>query len=292
LTKKIKKRSVLFIAVLLILGVGFAVAVRDNTALMVSNYQVSSEKLPEEFDGFRIAQISDLHNAEFGEENIELTILIEQNKPDIIVLTGDFIDSNRTDVNVAVSFAKKAVEIAPVYFAAGNHEERAYDSFVELQEQLETCGVHVLRNNSIIINRNGAEIQICGVDDPAFAQRRNPYSDANREVELAIKLAAQPDLYTVLLSHRPELFEIYVESGADLVFSGHAHGGQFRLPFVGGVVAPGQGLFPEYDAGVFEENGTAMVVSRGLGNSIIPLRVNNRPELVVVTLNRTKKGIE
>ena len=94
--------------------------------------------------------------------------------------------------------------------------------------------------------------------------------------------------YTILLSHRPELFDLYVETEMDLVFSGHAHGGQFRLPFVGGLVAPNQGFFPKYDAGQFNEENTTMIVSRGVGNSIIPIRFNNRPEIVLVTLRNMK----
>jgi predicted MPP superfamily phosphohydrolase len=99
-----------------------------------------------------------------------------------------------------------------------------------------------------------------------------------------LSVFAWGETYTVLLSHRPELFDCYVAKGADLVFSGHAHGGQFRLPFLGGVFAPDQGLFPTYDAGLYQQKGTSMIVSRGLGNSLFPFRVNNRPEIVVVTL--------
>ena len=101
-------------------------------------------------------------------------------------------------------------------------------------------------------------------------------------------LVDEDDGYTLLLSHRPELFDAYVQAGADLVFSGHLHGGQFRLPFIGGLVGPGQGLFPKYDAGMYTQQSTTMVVSRGLGNSIFPFRVNNRPELVIVELQQAQ----
>ncbi len=102
------------------------------------------------------------------------------------------------------------------------------------------------------------------------------------------ELMSDNDKYTLLLSHRPELFEVYVKCGADLVLSGHAHGGQFRLPFVGGLVAPNQGLFPEYDAGLYTEGNTNMVVSRGVGNSILPFRFNNRPEVILIELEKAR----
>ena len=123
-----------------------------------------------------------------------------------------------------------------------------------------------------------------GIDDPSF-QEDYLFGDSESVVRQAIyDLQNESDGYTILLSHRPELFDLYVETEMDLVFSGHAHGGQFRLPFVGGLVAPNQGFFPKYDAGLFSEGSTNMIVSRGVGNSIIPIRFNNRPEIIVATL--------
>ncbi len=188
-----KKKIILTVAATLMLLLTVW-TVWGNTALTVSEFTVVSAKLPLSFSGFRIAQISDLHNAEFGDGNKKLMQMLEKTEPDIIVITGDIVDSNRTDA-----------------------------------------------------------------DDGA---------------------------YTVLLSHRPELFDAYVNCSVDLVFSGHAHGGQFRLPFIGGIVAPGQGFFPKYDSGAYTKNGTTMIVSRGIGNSIIPIRFNNRPEIVIVELIR------
>ena len=123
-----------------------------------------------------------------------------------------------------------------------------------------------------------------GIHDPSFTTDYL-FGDAESVAAATLsELQNESDRYTVLLSHRPELFNVYVDSQIDLVFSGHAHGGQFRLPFIGGLVAPNQGFFPEYDAGLFSKENTTMVVSRGAGNSIIPLRFNNRPEIVVVEL--------
>jgi predicted MPP superfamily phosphohydrolase len=187
------------------------------------------------------------------------------------------IDSRNTDVEIALAFAAEAVRIAPCYYVTGNHEARIPAAFRELRQGLAELGVTVLQNESLLLERAGETITLIGVDDPQFR-------GSTMDRKLA-ELVWRED-FTVLLSHRPELFETYVQSGADLVLSGHAHGGQFRLPFLGGVYAPDQGLFPAYDAGLFVEGDTQMVVSRGIGNSIFPLRFNNPPELILVTLGR------
>ena len=123
-----------------------------------------------------------------------------------------------------------------------------------------------------------------GIDDPSF-QEDYLFGDSGSVAQQAIEnLQNESDGYTILLSHRPELFDLYVDTGMDLVFSGHTHGGQFRLPFIGGLVAPNQGFFPKYDAGRFSKGNTTMIVSRGVGNSIIPIRFYNRPEIVVTML--------
>lgn len=253
-----------------------------NTALEVNEYEIRSSRIPERFSGFRIAQISDLHNAEFGEDNGKLLALLAETDPDIIVLTGDLIDSRRTDIDIALDFARRAIEIAPVYYVSGNHEARVSD-YQDLSSGLTEAGVMVLENQNVRYARGGEVINIMGISDPSF---RDSYlfGEIETVAQAISQLKDEVEGYTVLLSHRPELFEVYADLGMDLVFSGHAHGGQFRLPFLGGLVAPNQGFFPKYDAGLFEKNATSMIVSRGIGNSIIPLRFNNRPEIVLVTL--------
>ena len=254
-----------------------------NTNLEITEYYVTSSRLPDSFDGFEIAQISDLHNAEIGDANEDLLRLLSQIKPDMIVLTGDLIDSRQTDMDIALDFASKAVQVAPVYYVTGNHEARVPE-YEQLKTGLTDLGVTVLENQKVPITKDGESITLMGIQDPSF---RTDYlfGDAESVSRQAItSLQNESDGFTVLLSHRPELFDLYVDTGIDLVFSGHAHGGQFRLPFVGGLVAPNQGFFPKYDAGQFIEENTTMIVSRGVGNSIIPLRINNPPELVVVEL--------
>lgn len=281
MTTKNKKRVVLltvFSAILLVLIIW---TVWGNTALELNTYTIKSEKLPESFSGYRIAQVSDLHNAEMGDDNQNLLAMLREAEPDIIVITGDLIDSRNTDIDIALQFAEEAVKIAPCYYVTGNHEARVseYDG---LKADLMELGVVVLEGERIEIEKNGEAIALLGVDDPSF-QTDYLLGDAESVMKTKLQtLTSKDDAYAVLLSHRPELFDTYVESGVDLVLSGHAHGGQFRLPFIGGLVAPNQGLFPEYDAGLYTSKSTNMIVSRGIGNSIIPFRFNNRPEVVLI----------
>ena len=282
--KKPNKKTVLIVSVLVILCLGIW-TLWGNIALEVNEYEIVSDRIPEAFAGFRIAQVSDLHNKDFGEGYGQLLTLLSQINPDIIVVTGDLIDSRQTDLDIALEFAWQAGKIARVYFVSGNHEARVPE-YEDLKTGLVKAGVVILENQKVQITREGERITLMGIDDPSF-QVDYLFGDSESVARHAIEnLQNESDEYTILLSHRPELFDLYVESEMDLVFSGHAHGGQFRLPFVGGLVAPNQGFFPKYDAGQFTEENTTMIVSRGVGNSIIPVRFNNRPEIVVVELKK------
>ena len=251
-----------------------------NKALVLSEYELKSARLPEEFDGFTIAQVSDLHNAVFSKDNGELLELLRSAKPDIIAVTGDLVDSRHTDMDAAAGFIARAAAIAPVYYVTGNHESRL--DFSEIEQRLLSAGAVVLRNESVTLSRGDAGITLAGIDDPSFVKTGG---DAAERARTELDKLELDGSFTVLLAHRPELFEVCARY-ADVVLSGHAHGGQVRLPFIGGLYAPGQGFLPEYDAGVYTTDGCTLVVSRGLGNSLFPLRVNNRPELVTVTLRR------
>lgn len=278
---KNKKKLIGLIAVVFLLLIGWILW--GNTALMINEFTIKNNKIPSSFSGFRIAQISDLHNAEFGKENEKLLAMLEECEPDMILITGDLIDSRKTDIETGISFAKKAILIASTYYVTGNHEARI-EEYEELIAGLENAGVHLLDNESVMVESSGDRITVAGMKDPSFVTDYL-FGDSKTVAEdVLTELISNKEIYTVLLSHRPELFETYVECGADLVFSGHAHGGQFRIPFVGGLVAPNQGLFPKYDAGVYSKEGTDMIVSRGIGNSILPFRINNRPEIVLVEL--------
>lgn len=253
-----------------------------NSSPAATQVTVASGALPEAFEGFKIAHVSDLHNAVFGRKNEKLLSLIRAAKPDIIAITGDLIDSRHTDIDSALAFVEAAAEIAPVYYVTGNHESRL--DFDEIEPRLIAAGARVLRNEAEDIGRGGERIRLAGIDDPSFI-RTGGTAEERAAAELE-QLGDGGGTFNVLLAHRPELVEVYAEYGAGLVLSGHAHGGQVRLPLLGGLYAPGQGLLPEYDSGLYSLGETQMVVSRGLGNSVAPLRVNNRPELVIVTLSR------
>ena len=255
-----------------------------NTALMVSTAAISSSRIPPAFSGFRIAQVSDLHNAEFGKDNSTLLRMLSESGPDIIVITGDLVDSTHTDIDTALSFAKEAVQIAPVYYVTGNHEARLTE-YGRLRTGLETAGVTVLEDKTVWLERDGGKIMLIGLSDPDFTVKGDMFGEVPSMAGTKLEsLAGSEGSYTILLSHRPELFETYADCGIGLVLSGHAHGGQFRLPLIGGLIAPNQGLFPKFDAGLYTDDSTDMVVSRGIGNSIIPFRFNNRPEIVLVEL--------
>ena len=268
--------SIAFVAIVIWIAWG-------NSALMVNEIKITNDKIPQSFEGFRIAQVSDLHNAELGKDNNKLIEKLNECEPDIIVLTGDLIDSNHTNLEVALSFARQAVKIAPCYFVTGNHEAWVGSQYEELKTSLENAGVTVLQDEAIELNYGDECIQLIGLNDPDFSERDSFLSESILETKLSeINIS---NGFTILLSHRPEHFNVYQNKNIDLVLSGHAHGGQFRLPFLGGVIAPNQGLFPKYDAGIYTENGTTMIVSRGIGNSIIPVRINNRPEIIIIELN-------
>ena len=254
-----------------------------NTALELNTYTVSSAKLPQSFDGYRIAHVSDLHNAEMGKDNEKLLTILRDADPDMIAITGDLIDSRSTNVEIALNFIREAVKIAPCYYVTGNHEARV-NEYDELKSGMEAAGVIVLEDARTEISLEGETITLIGVNDPSY-QTDYLFGDSETVMDTKLEeLHTEDDVFTILLSHRPELFDIYADHGMDLILSGHAHGGQFRLPFIGGLVAPNQGLFPEYDAGIYTEGNTNMLVSRGVGNSILPFRINNRPEVILIEL--------
>jgi len=254
----------------------------ENTKLQVSNYKIVNNNIPVDFNNYKIVQISDFHNNQSNTLTNDLIKEIEKQKPNIIVLTGDFVDSSKTNVEVAINFIKKINTVAPIYYVSGNHEA-SISGYIKFKEQLLENKVIILENKTEVLKINESSINLMGIDDPRMAHESFISDSEIVKVELD-NVKYNGDKYNILLSHRPELFDTYVEKEIDLILTGHAHGGQIRIPFIGGIVAPNQGFFPKYTSGIFEKNKTTMVVSRGIGNSIIPFRINNRPELVVITL--------
>ena len=283
LNKKIKRRLLYLLLGLLLLTCFFYF---QNNSIVTTEYNFSSDKVPQNFKGYKIVQLSDLHSKSFGNNQSDLVKKVKKVNPDLIVFTGDLIDSDRYDEKISLTLMEKLVQIAPVYYVTGNHEWWS-GKFNSLEDKLKDTGVQVMRNTVEEIIIGNDKIQIIGIDDPAkvnesYAER----AIAEEDITNSIKGLEEGVNFKILLSHRPELFSLYTQYEFDVVFSGHAHGGQVRIPFIGGLVAPNQGLFPEYSSGMHDADNATMIVNRGLGNSIIPLRVFNRPEIVVVTLKR------
>ena len=257
----------------------------QNNSLTVSEYSFAFADLPAGFDGLKIVQLSDLHNKNF---HGSLTRRVSELEPDIIVITGDLIDSRKTDYEAAVGFVDEISDIAPIYYVSGNHEQKK-DEKQEFFTALSEHGVTVLQGETVSFKRGDDEICIAGLNDLSFyGSSVLGENKLKLQAELDALSQKKQDSFGILLSHRPELFDCYVESGFDIVFAGHTHGGQIRLPIIGGIFAPGQGFLPKYDAGVYENGKTKMIISRGLGNSVFPFRVFDRPEIVVCKLERDK----
>lgn len=277
--KKLCRRMAVFVCAL---GtVLFLMNLIQNSNIEVSRFTIKSSRIPIEFNGYRIAQISDLHNAQFGRDNCDLINILKKEKPDLIVVTGDLIDSDKMEVSV--SLMCRISHIAPCYYVNGNHEAEIGKTYRVLEEKLKKMGVHVLCNQNQKITKGSGEIWITGLEDPDFTENRKRSSEMTVDQNLK-KLKPYKNEYQIVLSHRPEIFQVYVRNKCDLVFTGHSHGGQIRLPGIGAVAAPDQGLFPVYDQGIFRQDQTAMIVSRGLGTSVVPIRLNCRPEIVIADL--------
>lgn len=271
------------LAGLLVLLLGAGWLLWDNRRLDLTEHDVPLASLPVPADGLRIAQVSDLHAADFGTFQDRLISGVESAQPDLIALTGDLVDYRTADLTGVLDVAERLRAIAPTYMVLGNHEADS-PRLSALLTGLEERGVVVLRDESTTVQVAGAEVTLIGLDDPRV--RAAAGLPARDPAALLAALSPQESALTILLAHRPELFERYLGEGIDLVLSGHAHGGQVRVPGIGGLYAPHQGWLPELSEGVHERRDTTMVISRGLGNSIAGVRVNDPRELVLIDLRR------
>ncbi|MBR5638040.1 MAG: metallophosphoesterase [Pseudobutyrivibrio sp.] len=264
------KITLRILAVLIILGLlGFV------SPLHLKRYDLHFDNLPEEFDGYKIIQISDFHCKEFGDKESTLIKMVKKTHPDIILLTGDIVDEKHT-VDNARYLLEGITDIAPVYFVTGNHEYydgAPYDQFIDICYDL---GVTILDDESVPIEKNGATILLSGLDwksSTAHMKGILGYADSN--------------YFNILMAHDSSKFNFYAEYDYDLVFSGHGHGGLIRIPFIGGVFGTDGTFFPEYDYGIFKMKNSEMVSSSGLGDARIP-RWNNAREVVLVKLHKNK----
>lgn len=265
--------------ILALIAAAAAFLIKDSRDdLEISRYEVKSQKLPESFDGFKIVQLSDLHGAEFGEDGMELVEKVKELEPDIIALTGDFV-TDEGDLAAVEKLAARLVKLCPVYFVSGNHEFGS-GLAVKVRNILERAGVKYLSNEYLTISRGEDGILLGGVEDPLA------YADMLSPDELAQKMNdAAPDAFKILLGHRNYWMTEYPELPVDLIFCGHAHGGLIRIPGVGGLIGTDRRLFPDFDAGEYNNGRYTLIVSRGLGNSVSIPRVFNRPEIVCVELS-------
>lgn len=265
--------------IVIIIGVMYIYCYCQNNLLQITKYNIINEKIPVEFDGFKIVHISDYHSASNKRLNNALINTIKEEHPDIIVVTGDMIGHRRLKLDKSLEFINKLSEITKVYYISGNHETdiENYDEYLNAINK----EVVILDNKKTYIEKNNERIYISGLKDPEF------YDDNMKKFDDYIKsLNIDQNTFNILLSHRPELFNYYVENGIDLVFSGHAHGGQWIFPFTDGLYAPHQGILPKLTRGLHEKENTSLIISRGVGN-VFPIRINNRPELIITTLKNT-----
>lgn len=276
----IKYKKWIIVFVVIVIALFF---VWQNNAISVTEISYANAKIPQPFEGYTIVHISDLHNKAFGNNQEHLLKKIESVSPDMIVITGDLIDRRKYDLDMAMVFITGAMEIAPLYYVSGNHEAWSGD-YKNISRQLQNAGVKILDDQKVNLVKGRDKVEILGLSDPDFLTSN--YIDGTNlsGLEEVLEHLADDQVFQILLSHRPELFDLYADAKMELIFAGHAHGGQVRLPFIGGLIAPDQGLLPKYTSGSYSQNKSTLVVSRGLGNSIIPLRIFNAPEIVVVTL--------
>lgn len=265
--------------ILALIAAAAAFLIKDSRDdLEISRYEVKSQKLPESFDGFKIVQLSDLHGAEFGEDGMGLVEKVKELEPDIIALTGDFV-TDEGDLAAVEKLAARLVKLCPVYFISGNHEFGS-GLAVKVRNILERAGVKYLSNEYLTISRGEDGILLGGVEDPLA------YADMLSPDELAQKMNdAAPDAFKILLGHRNYWMTEYPELPVDLIFCGHAHGGLIRIPGVGGLIGTDRRLFPDFDAGEYNNGRYTLIVSRGLGNSVPIPRIFNRPEIVCVEIS-------
>ena len=259
--------------------------IRQNKKLKVRKTTLKFDHLPQAFDNFNIAQVSDIHCDRVGLSDLSFIKKIKKFNPDIIVITGDILDSYNNDMDIAYNILSQLAIIAPCYFVSGNHELRLPKEYDDLKNIMKKLNITYMNNSNQLITKNNESINLVGVEDYNFFKNEDNLNHRANFINTLEKLYS-PNHFNILLSHRPEKFPIYADIKYELIFSGHAHGGQWRIPFVGGIFSPSQGFFPKYTNGNYVLEDSTLIVSQGLGNSSFPIRINNRIELVLATLKK------
>lgn len=266
------------LTIIILLGL-FSWVLWGNIGFEVNYIEFTSERLPDKFSAYKIAQVSDFHNRDIVDD---LAQALRSEEPDIIALTGDFIDYYKPDMAIAKDLIEEIVDIAPVYYVSGNHEGRS-DLYQDLLAYMEAKGVHIMENRREEILVDDQAISILGLKDAEFYRSTG---SMGRAIRKNLQVIERTEDFSILLAHQPQYFPLYADEDIDLTLSGHVHGGQVRLPLIGGIFGPGQGFLPDYTSGLYERAGSHMIVSRGLGHAIIPVRINNKPELIIIELKK------
>ena len=270
---------------------GFLIALarflyKEDKDIVTTRYVHKSDRVPYAFDGYRIIQVSDFHNARFGRRSRDLLAKIKEADGDVIFVTGDIIDRRTPYLKRSLQFIDQLTEILPAYYVTGNHEAH-YKHFEKLERAIGQSDMKNISRTDDRLYIGNEYIHLLGLEDLWFyGEEEDPMIMDRFEMSLRERLQDKDDRLTLLMAHRPDQIDLYSRFPIDLVFTGHAHGGQIRLPFVKGLYAPHQGILPKYTEGVHTKNGTSVVISRGLGNSRFPFRVFNHPEIVIVELER------
>lgn len=259
--------------------------IRQNKKLKVRKTTLKFDKLPQAFDNYKIAQVSDIHCDRVGLSDLSFIKKIKDFNPDIIVITGDVLDSYNNDMDIAYNILSQLAIIAPCYFVSGNHELRLPEEYEQLINIMKKLNITYMNNSKQLITKDNESINLVGVEDYNFFKNEDNLNHRANFIKTLEELYS-PNHFNILLSHRPEKFPIYADIKYELIFSGHAHGGQWRIPFVGGIFSPSQGFFPKYTNGNYVLEDSTLIVSQGLGNSSFPIRINNRIELVLATLKK------
>ena len=261
----------------------------------VAEYTIQNRKIPKEFNNYKIVQISDLHNKSFGKNNYKLLKEVEKLNPDAICITGDLIDGENKKYQVALNLIDRLTEKYNVYHVIGNHEQKSLTKkhkhlYEEYSRNLYEKNIISLDNKVVQIKKGKSHINLYGIVIPLeyypyfFSKHKNKKSTLENKF-IKDKLGKiKDDEYSILLAHNPFFFEDYSSWGADLVLSGHVHGGIIRIPYIGGLLSPNREFFPKYDYGKYEKKSSTMLLSKGLGGAKIFLRVNCKPEIVQITL--------
>ena len=257
----------------------------------VTKYAISNEKIPEEFNGFKIVQLSDFHSQGYRDTTEKLISNVKDINPDIIVMTGDMVSWDMEDIEEVKILIKSLAEVYPIYYIDGNHEHLAEvlrkSRYVSFNGFMQELGVTIIKNDYVEIYKEDKSINLYGINlplDGATGLYVNKFQLEKNYVEKTLP-EANEEKFNILLAHTPTFIKQYSKWGADLVLAGHMHGGIARIPFTNiGLLSPGRTILPRYAAGKFKVNGSIMIVNRGIGGSSFDLRLFNNPEITVITL--------